>query len=218
MRWRAHADGLFSLTSFAPAAARLNRPSPPPHLRATTFPDSFNSSTTTSALKGRAFSCCFCRPRRCERLPARICFTQPSSHSSRSHPAKFLASLRLGLPSPTVAATTIGWLAFALPATLPLETFLSVTMPYRVNLGCLGRQSGSQANALLSMFIQTAWLARAADHRGLCAVLGKLWMGAIILAVLAVGAVIAWMLVLRRADSIINTRRDKLIARLTKTA
>ena len=130
----------------------------------------------------------------------------------------FLASLRLGLPSPTVAATTIGWLAFALPANLAAGNILSLTMPYRVNLGRLGRQSGSQANALLSMFIQTAWLGIGAGVISLCAILGKLWVGAVILAALAVGAVIVWILVLRKADSIINRRRDKLIARLTKTA
>jgi ABC-2 type transport system permease protein len=130
----------------------------------------------------------------------------------------FLASLRLGLPSPTVAATTIGWLAFALPANLAAGNILSLTMPYRVNLGRLGRQSGSQANALLSMFIQTAWLGIGAGVISLCAILGKLWVGAIILAALAVGAVIVLILVLRKADSIINRRRDKLIARLTKTA
>jgi ABC-2 type transport system permease protein len=130
----------------------------------------------------------------------------------------FLASLRLGLPSPTVAATTIGWLAFALPANLAAGNILSLTMPYRVNLGRLGRQSGSQANALLSMFIQTAWLGIGAGVISLCAIFGKLWVGAIILAALAVGAVIVLILVLRKADSIINRRRDKLIARLTKTA
>lgn len=130
----------------------------------------------------------------------------------------FLASLRLGLPSATVAATTIGWLAFALPANLAAGNILSLTMPYRVNLGRLGRQSGSQANALLSMFIQTAWLGIGAGIISLCAIFGKLWVGAIILAALAVGAVIAWILGLRQADSIINRRRDKLIARLTKTA
>jgi ABC-2 type transport system permease protein len=130
----------------------------------------------------------------------------------------FLASLRLGLPSPTVAATTIGWLAFALPANLAAGNILSLTMPYRVNLGRLGRQSGSQANALLSMFIQTAWLGIGAGVISLCGILGKLWVGAIILAALAVGAVIVLILVLRKADSIINRRRDKLIARLTKTA
>jgi membrane protein implicated in regulation of membrane protease activity len=91
-------------------------------------------------------------------------------------------------------------------------------MPYRVNLGRLGRQSGSQANALLSMFIQTVWLGIGAGIISLSALLGELWVGAIILAALALGAVIAWLLVLRRADSIINRRRDKLIARLTKTA
>jgi ABC-2 type transport system permease protein len=130
----------------------------------------------------------------------------------------FLASLRLGLPSPTVAATTIGWLAFALPANLAAGNILSLTMPYRVNLGRLGRQSGSQANALLSMFIQTAWLGIGAGIISLTALLGALWVGAIILVALALGAVIAWIFVLRRADSIINRRRDKLIARLTKTA
>jgi ABC-2 type transport system permease protein len=129
-----------------------------------------------------------------------------------------LASLRLGAPSPSVAAATLGWLAFALPANLAAGNILSVTMPYRVNLGRLGRQSGSQANALLSMFIQTAWLGIGAGIISLCSIFGKLWLGAVILAALAAGAVIAWILVLRRADAIVNRRREKLLARLTKAA
>jgi ABC-2 type transport system permease protein len=130
----------------------------------------------------------------------------------------FLASLRLGRPSAVVAATMLGWLAFALPANLAAGNLLSLIMPYRINLGRLGRQQGSQANAFLSMVIQASWLGMGAGVISLCAFLDRLWMAVIILAAMAFGAVVAWIVVLRKADAIVNARRGKLIARLTKTA
>ena len=127
-----------------------------------------------------------------------------------------LASVRLGRPSVVVAATTLGWLAFALPANLAAGNILSLTMPYRVNLGRIGRQAGSQANALLSMLIQAMILGIGAGVIGLCTFLGRPWLAVAILAVLAVGAVIALMIVLRNSDAIAGKRRDGLLAQLAK--
>jgi ABC-2 type transport system permease protein len=128
-----------------------------------------------------------------------------------------LASLRIGRPDPDVIAATIGWLTFALPANLAAGNVISLTMAYRVNLGRIGRQSGSQANALLSMLIQTTILGIGVGVISLCNIFDRLWLAAPILLALAVVTVLAWLTVLRNVDAMANARRDTLIAKLVKT-
>jgi ABC-2 type transport system permease protein len=128
----------------------------------------------------------------------------------------FLASLRIGKPDMEVIAATIGWIAFALPANLAAGNVVSITMAYRVNLGRIGRQSGSQANALLSMLIQTSILGIGVGIISLCNIFGRLWLAAPVLLALAVIAIIAWLLVLRNVDAMAYQRRDILIAKLVK--
>jgi ABC-2 type transport system permease protein len=128
-----------------------------------------------------------------------------------------LASVRLGTPSALITALTLAWLAFALPANLAAGNVLSLTMPYRVNLGRIGRQSGSQANALLSMLIQTTVLGVGATVIAICALLREPWFAVPILLVLAAAAVFAWLKILRNVDTMANERRDLLIGKLAKT-
>jgi ABC-2 type transport system permease protein len=127
-----------------------------------------------------------------------------------------LASLRIGRSDPDVIAATIGWFIFALPANLAAGNVISLTMAYRINLGRIGRQSGSQANALLSMLIQTTILGIGVGVISLCAVFDRLWLAAPILLAFAVVAVIAWLTVLRNVDAMAHARRDTLIAKLVR--
>jgi ABC-2 type transport system permease protein len=128
-----------------------------------------------------------------------------------------LASIRLGRPGPVIVATTVAWLAFALPANLAAGDLMSLMMPYRVNLGRLGRQRGSQGNALLSMMIQACLLGIGASVISLCTFLGGRWSAAIVLSALAAVAWVAWMVVLSKTDWIASSRKENLIARLVKT-
>jgi ABC-2 type transport system permease protein len=127
-----------------------------------------------------------------------------------------LASIRLGTASAVVVASTIAWLIFSLPANLTLGNILSLVMPYRVNPGRITRQPGSQANALLSMLIQTILLALGAGVVGLCILLGKLWLAVPILLTMAAIATFAWWRVLRNLDVMANEHRDELIAKLAR--
>ena len=127
-----------------------------------------------------------------------------------------LAVLRMGRPSAVIVATTIGWLAFALPANLAAGNLLSLTMAYRVNLGRIGRQSGSQANALLSMVIQTMILGVGATVISLCGIFDEPWWAPPALFLLACASVVGWVLVLRHADRIAFQRRDALLAKLAR--
>lgn len=127
-----------------------------------------------------------------------------------------LACMRLGWPSPAILITTLAWLLFALPANLAAGDVLSITMAYRVNLGRLGRQSGSQGNAILSMLIQTSLLGIGAAVISLSAFFGKPWASVPVLLMFAAVAVFVWLRVLRLSDDMANRRRDTLISRLAK--
>ncbi len=130
--------------------------------------------------------------------------------------AATLASTRLGVPTPVLAALTLSWLAFALPANLAAGNVLSVTMAYRVNLGRIGRQSGSQANGLLSMLIQMTVLGVGAGVISLCSLFERPWLGVPILLGLAVVAGLGWWQVLRHVDAMANARRDQLLLKLVR--
>jgi len=127
-----------------------------------------------------------------------------------------VTSLRLGRPDADVIAITAAWLAFALPANLAAGNILSILMPYRINLGRIGRQAGSQANALLSMLIQATVLGAGAGVMSFCTFFGDLWLAVPLFLALAIAALLGWLLVLKNADALANSRRDALIAKLTR--
>lgn len=131
--------------------------------------------------------------------------------------AGIFAALRLGAPDIWLLTTTAAWVLFALPANLAAGDVLSLTMPYRVNLGRLTRQRGSQASALVSMLIQVAVMGCGAAVFELCLYFGKKWLAAPCLLVLAGMAFAVWVRVLRNADSLANRNRDHLIATLART-
>jgi ABC-2 type transport system permease protein len=131
--------------------------------------------------------------------------------------AGLFASLRLGAPSALLLATTGAWLLFALPANLAAGNLMSCTMPYRVNLGRLSRQRGSQASALVSMLVQVLVMACGAGVFELCVYFKLQWLAAPCLLVLACGAFVALIRVLAHADKLANRNRENLIATLAKT-
>lgn len=131
--------------------------------------------------------------------------------------AGILATLRLGEPDLTLLATTAAWVLFALPMNLAAGNVLSLTMPYRVNLGRISRQRGSQASALVSMLIQAFVIGCGVVVLELCTYFDKRWLAPPCLLVLAGVALVAWLRVLRNADSLANRNRDTLIGTLAKT-
>jgi ABC-2 type transport system permease protein len=131
--------------------------------------------------------------------------------------AGIFASLRLGEPDLLLVATTAAWVLFALPAHLAAGNILSLTMPYRVNLGRISRQRGSQASALVSMLIQVVVMGSGAAVFELCAYFQRRWLAAPVLLVLAAVAGIAWTRVLAHAGALANRNRDNLIAMLART-
>lgn len=131
--------------------------------------------------------------------------------------AAIFAAWRLGEPDLTLLAATAAWVLFALPANLAAGNLLSLTMPYRVNLGRISRQRGSQASALISMLIQAFVMGCGVAVLVVCSYFGKKWLAAPCLLVLAGLAGVVWLRVLARADWLANRNRDNLIAILAKT-
>lgn len=128
-----------------------------------------------------------------------------------------LASLRYGAPSPNTLATVIAWLAFALPVHLAFGNMLSLALPYRLNLGRIGRQKGSQANALLGMAVQVAVLGIGAGILFLCIRSGRPWFAPLILLGLAVVAWTGWLRSLPAIERMAHRRRERLLEVLVRT-
>ena len=131
--------------------------------------------------------------------------------------AGVFAALRLGVPDVLLLVTTAAWLLFALPANLAAGNVLSLTMPYRVNLGRISRQRGSQASALVSMMVQVLVMGTGIAIFELCSYFRERWLAVPCLLVLAGAALVAWTRVLAHADSLANRNRDNLMATLAKT-
>lgn len=131
--------------------------------------------------------------------------------------AAVFASLRLGQPDAILGGTTAAWVLFAVPANLAVGNLLSITMPYRVNLGRLSRQRGSQASALVSMLIQLLVIGCGVVVMELCTFFGRRWLAIPCLLVLAGIAWVVWFQVLAHADALANRNRENLIATLAKT-
>lgn len=128
-----------------------------------------------------------------------------------------VASLRLGWPAPAPLAVAWAWLLFALPVHLAAGNTFSLNMPYRMNLGRMTRQRGSQASSLLSMLIQLGLLGIGVGVFALCSLYDRLWVAVPVFLSLAGAATIAWIHVLGNVDALANQRRETLIAALAKT-
>lgn len=127
-----------------------------------------------------------------------------------------ICAWRVGLPGPDALAAILCWLLFAVPAHLAAGDVLSIVMPYRINLGRIGRQRGSQANAMLSLVIQAGVLGAGVGVMALCSFFAKLWLAIPIFLVMAAGAIFAWMRVLANVDRMANRRREDLVSELVR--
>jgi ABC-2 type transport system permease protein len=127
-----------------------------------------------------------------------------------------VACWTLGTPAADALAGSIAWVLFALPVHLAAGNAFSLLMPYKINLSRIGKQKGSQANALLSLLGQAVTLGGGVGVFALGAWADKLWLATPIFLVLAVGAVAFWIHMLSRVDAMANARRDELITTLVK--
>jgi ABC-2 type transport system permease protein len=124
---------------------------------------------------------------------------------------------RFGFPAPNVAAATLGWLLFAVPANFAIGNLLSITMPYRVNMARMRREPGAVGNSLSSFATQLAVLAIGALVLAPCAIFGYPWLPVPIFLVLAAIALFVYLRVLARVDGLVQSRMDSLTLEVMKT-
>jgi ABC-2 type transport system permease protein len=127
-----------------------------------------------------------------------------------------VACWRLGTPPLDAIAASAAWVLFAVPLHLAAGNAFSIVLGYKMNVGRMGRQKGSQSNALLSLAVQAATLGVGALVFALCAWSHRLWLAGPVFLVLAAVSVFAWMRVLASVDRMANARREDLIETLVK--
>jgi ABC-2 type transport system permease protein len=128
-----------------------------------------------------------------------------------------LAAYRFGSITPLMLGITWAWILFALPVHLAAGNMFSLLMPYRINMARMGRQSGAQANALLSILVQAIVLGVGAAVFLLCSIYARQWLSIPILIALALAGIVVWFRVLAHTDVLANRRREDLIATLVRT-
>ncbi len=129
-----------------------------------------------------------------------------------------LVALRLGTPSKDAILVTIAWLLFALPTYLAIGNRLSMQMPYRMNLGRIGRRGqGSQANAWLSLLSQLLVNGLGAAVLIPALMTNRLWIAAPVFLIFAFCAFFIWWNGLNRAEKTAYSQMDHLIGTLART-
>ncbi len=124
--------------------------------------------------------------------------------------------VRCGPPSPSVAALSLAWIAFAIPANFAAGNALSISMPYRVNMARMSREQGAVGNGLLSMLTQFGIVAVGALVAIPAVLFGRPWLAVPILLLLAgIGALVYWR-VLAHVDHMIASRMESLTRDVAK--
>lgn len=125
---------------------------------------------------------------------------------------------RVGIPGPQILAITLCWLLFAVPMQLAIGNILSITMGYRMNMTRMSREQGATGNALLGMLVELlVFVVGAAVYLPL-AHAGHADLAAPALLLLAAGSIFFWLRVLANSGSMVEARKESLIANLYRAA
>ncbi|MFP5248658.1 MAG: hypothetical protein ACLGP3_02380, partial [Acidobacteriota bacterium] len=125
---------------------------------------------------------------------------------------------RFGRPSPVVAAATVAWLVFAVPAYFAAANVISMVLPFRMNMTRMKQGPGALGNGFASLFTQVFILGFGALVYLPFAALGHPWMAVPVLLGLGGGAVFAWLRILSGAERILRSRLEPLLLEVAKTA
>jgi ABC-2 type transport system permease protein len=129
-----------------------------------------------------------------------------------------IVGFRTGVPSPQILAVTFCWLLFAVPMQLAIGNVLSITMGYRMNMTRMSREQGAAGNALLSLLVELLVFAVGAAVYLPLEYTGHAGLAAPVLLLLAAGSILFWMRILANSDSMVEARRESLIANLYRAA
>jgi ABC-2 type transport system permease protein len=128
-----------------------------------------------------------------------------------------VVTYRFGFPTSNAVAVTIVWLLFAIPANFAIGNLLSITMPYRINMTRMRRETGAVGNNLTSFLTQLGILAVGAMVLVPCVLLGHPWLPVPILLVLTAISFFFYLQVLSRIDGMVQSRIDSLTLEVMKT-
>jgi ABC-2 type transport system permease protein len=128
-----------------------------------------------------------------------------------------LIVFRFGRPSLSIAAATLAWLVFAVPANFAVGNLLSIAMPYRINMSRIRRETGALGNGLTSMATQLGFVAIGALVLVPCAIFGQTWLAVPIFLVLAALALFIYLRVLGSVDRMVQSRQESLTLEIMKT-
>jgi len=129
-----------------------------------------------------------------------------------------IVAFRAGMPGPQILLVTFCWLLFALPAQLAIGNVLSITMPYRMTNVRMVREHGAAGNNFLSLLIEFLVFAIGVAVYLPLASIGHPGLAAPALLVLAAASTVFWLRVLSGSDSMVQARRESLIANLYRAA
>lgn len=111
---------------------------------------------------------------------------------------------------------TFCWYLFAAPINFGVGDLLSLYSPKKIDYAVFGRQRASETTIFASLGVQLVVMGIGA----LAILLGyhyqDYWLGTLILAVLAIPAIAAYLILMRRIDGIVMTRREVLATELCK--
>lgn len=124
---------------------------------------------------------------------------------------------RFGAPAPSIAAATLAWMLFAIPANFAAGNLLSIKMPYRVNLARIRRESGALGNGITSMLVQFGILAVGAVALVGSALLGHPWTATPILLGMAVISFFAYARVLSNVNRMVHSSMESLTLEIMKS-
>ena len=129
-----------------------------------------------------------------------------------------LVVFRYGLPAPALAAATLAWLLFAIPASLASGNLLSILMPYRMSMTRMRNEPGAIGNSLVSFVAQAAILGVGAMVWFPFAIFDREWLATPALLLLAATGIFAYLRILSNVDGMVQSRRDSLMLEIGKNA
>jgi ABC-2 type transport system permease protein len=119
-------------------------------------------------------------------------------------------------PAVDVTLATVTGVAFAILLNLAAGNLLSLYTPKKIDYGTFGKQRASTTTVFVSLGIQAVVFGLTAITLLIARLYGRIWLAAVIFAVLAGLAAIAYTFVLKQVDRIALDRRDAILVELCR--
>ena len=121
-----------------------------------------------------------------------------------------------GLPAAAMLVPTMLWVAFALLVNLSVGNLRSLLAPMRFELGKIRRAPMAKGGALISLGVLLGTIGLGIPILFACRHFNLLWLASLIFTLLDAAAVLAYLTILARVDSIAANHREDLVEALCK--